>query len=293
MAIHSMTGFGRSVHAGEPWHASIEISSVNRKQIELVFACSREWSALEGKVRQIILESVSRGRIQVHLHMARGTQEMRHVALDLPMAKALEQSFQELSRELGRDLSLQAHDFLSVPGIIRWEEGQIDMDQAWRCVEPALRQALESFHASRKSEGQALEADLLQRIGALHALLEQVKIVATGRTARYAQLLQKRLAELDCPISADDERVGKEIALYADRCDTSEEITRLSIHLSKFEQDLRDAETPGRSLDFLCQEIHREWNTIGSKAMDAEISQMVVAAKAELEKIREQVQNIE
>ncbi len=153
--------------------------------------------------------------------------------------------------------------------------------------------ALRQFQQSRGAEGGVLAIDIAQRLHGLQAMLERVEERASGRASRHGALLIKRLQELDCPIAVDDERVLKEIALYADRCDISEEVTRLRCHLDKFLLDLEQEASPGRSLDFLCQEIHREWNTVGSKAMDAEIGQTVVAAKAELEKIREQVQNIE
>jgi len=293
MKIQSMTGFGRGLHHGEPWHATVEISSVNRKQLELVFSAPREWSGLESRVRALVVEQVSRGRVQVNLHIARSGQSERQVEVDESMARALDQAMRGLSVALGRELQLEARDFLAVPGIIRWEEGLVDLEGGWPTVEAALAEALRQFLQSRAAEGRALALDLEQRVRGLQQMLEMVEQMAAGRVARHGALLRKRLHELDCPVSVDDERVLKEIALYADRCDISEEVTRLRCHLSKFLMDLSSEAAPGRSLDFLCQEIHREWNTVGSKAMDAAIGQTVVAAKAELEKIREQVQNVE
>lgn len=288
-----MTGFGRGTHQGELWHATCEISSVNRKQLEIVFSASREWASLESRVRAFVAEKTSRGRIQVNLHMARGGQAERRVEVDAALARALDEAIQRLSAELGRDLIMDARDFLAVPGMIRFEEGGVDVDAVWPLVETALVEALEKFRESREAEGRVLASDLRQRVLVLQGMLEEVAQRAQGRVARHGEQLRKRLQELDCPVSLEDERVLKEIALYADRCDVSEELTRLRCHLSKFLSDLENERAPGRSLDFLCQEIHREWNTVGSKAMDAGIAQLVVAAKAELEKIREQVQNIE
>jgi uncharacterized protein (TIGR00255 family) len=213
--------------------------------------------------------------------------------VDMGMARGLEEAYQRLSQELGRPLIPEAADFLQVPGIIRMQESALDLEEAWAVVEPALQKALVSFQESRQQEGGVLLQDFLQRLGLLARLLAQVEEAASGRCVRQAELLRKRLADLDCPVSAEDERVCKEIALFADRCDISEEITRLQSHLIKFHEYLKSEEPPGRALDFLCQEIHREWNTIGSKALDAAIAQWVVVAKTELEKIREQVQNIE
>ncbi len=293
MTLHSMTGFGRGTNAADPFHASVEISSVNRKQLELAFSLARELSGLEARMRPLLMPHVSRGRLQVSIHLHRVTQGASSFEVDMGLAHGLERAYQRLSQELGRPLVPVAADFLQMPGIIRMQESSLDLDEAWAVVEPALQKALRQFQESRQQEGRALLEDFLHRLGHLARLLAQVEEAAMGRCARQADLLRKRLADLDCPVSADDERVCKEIALFADRCDISEEITRLQSHLTKFHDYLKSDEPPGRALDFLCQEIHREWNTIGSKALDAAIAQWVVVAKTELEKIREQVQNIE
>lgn len=288
-----MTGFGRSTHHSTLFHATVELSSVNRKQAELAFSASRDLSTLEPRVRQYVLQCISRGRVQVTLHVTRVTSDAGPLDIDLSMARALEEAYQKLSIELGRTILPDSSDFLRVPGIIRLQETALDVDQAWEVVEPALYEAMAQFQESRRQEGHSLLQDFLQRLQVLATTLKQIETAASGRAAKQAELLRKRLAELDCPVSAEDERVSKEIALFADRCDISEEITRLHSHLTKFHQYLDESETPGRALDFLCQEIHREFNTIGSKASDSGIAQSVVLAKTELEKIREQVQNIE
>lgn len=293
MALHSMTGFGRGTNATEQLHAAVEISSVNRKQLELAFSLVRELGGLEARMRPLLLPHVSRGRLQITLHINRVAQGAACFEVDLGMARGLEEAYQRLSQELDRTLVPAPADFLQVPGIIRVQESAMDLEEAWTVVEPALEKALLQFQESRRQEGAVLRQDFLQRLSLLDRLLEQVEEAAAGRCARQSELLRKRLAELDCPVSADDERVCKEIALFADRCDISEEMTRLRSHLAKFHEYLRGEDSPGRALDFLCQEIHREWNTIGSKALDAAIAQWVVVAKTELEKIREQVQNIE
>lgn len=288
-----MTGFGRSTHHSPLFHATVELSSVNRKQAELAFSASRDLSTLEPRVRQYVLQCISRGRVQVTLHVTRIASDTGPLDVDLSMARALEESYQKLSLELGRSILPDASDFLRVPGIIRLQETALDVDQVWEVIEPALYEAMAQFQESRRQEGNTLLQDFLQRLQVLANTLQQIENAASGRAAKQAELLRKRLAELDCPVSVEDERVSKEIALFADRCDISEEITRLQSHLAKFHQYLEQSEAPGRALDFLCQEIHREFNTIGSKAADSSIAQSVVLAKTELEKIREQVQNIE
>ena len=293
MPIHSMTGFGRSTHHSPLYHATVELSSVNRKQAELAFSASRDLSSLEPRIRQYALQCISRGRLQVTLHVTRVVTDTGPLDVDLGMVRALEEAYRKISLETGREVLPGASDFLRVPGIIRLQESALDVEQAWEVIEPALFEAMAHFQEARRQEGQALLQDFLQRLQVLEKTLREIESAADGRAEKQAEALRKRLAELDCPVSAGDERVCKEIALFADRCDVSEEITRLQCHLKKFHQYLEESEAPGRALDFLCQEIHREFNTIGSKAMDSTIAQAVVLAKTELEKIREQVQNIE
>ena len=288
-----MTGFGRATHALNDTHASVEISSVNRKQAELSLSCARDLNSLEAAIRPIIFQHVSRGRIQVNLTVNRAAKEAALLDVDIAMAQALESAFARLSSTLQRDLTPNASDFLRVPGIIRAQEQTMDAAQIWPAVEPALHEALRIFQESRASEGAAIEKDLHARLRQIESIISQIQEIAPRRALRQTELLEKRLTELNCPIDPSDERLLKEIALFADRCDISEEITRLHAHLEKFHAYLIGSEPPGRALDFLCQEIHRELNTIGSKASDATIAQAVVSGKTELEKIREQVQNIE
>lgn len=293
MSIHSMTGFGRGTCANDVFQSAVEISSVNRKQVEFALTASRDLNCLEPRIRQYILQSVSRGRIQVNISVAAATSKSDLIEVDLGMARALEQAFARLSSMLGRELLPTAHDFISTAGVFRTQESHIEPEEAWLAIEPAMIQAMEHFLESRGQEGAALLQDVQTRLKNLQVILGAVTASAPGRSARQSAMLLKRLAELDCPVNPDDERVLKEIALFAERCDISEEITRLHCHFEKFHEYLRSGDSPGRALDFLCQEIHREFNTIGSKANDSGIAQSVVSGKTELEKIREQVQNIE
>jgi uncharacterized protein (TIGR00255 family) len=293
MSIHSMTGFGRGTCANDVFQSAVEISSVNRKQVEFALTASRDLNCLEPRIRQSILQRVSRGRIQVNISVAAATSTTDLIEVDLRMARALEDAFTKLSAMLGRELVPTARDFTSMPGMFRAEETSIDPEEAWLVIEPAMIEAMKHFLDSRSQEGSALLHDVRTRLKNLQVILEAVTAAAPGRSARQSAMLLKRLAELNCPVNPDDDRVLKEIALFAERCDISEEITRLHCHFEKFHEYLRSGDSPGRALDFLCQEIHREFNTIGSKANDSGIAQSVVSGKTELEKIREQVQNIE
>lgn len=294
-AMHSMTGFGRGTHSTEEWTAEIEVASINRKQLEIVANLPRHLQSLESRVRHTILPHVSRGRIQVSLKLEKaegsGGDQVR---VNPALAKSFEAAFTQLSDVIGRSLHPAAADFLRQPGIIETRDlDEIDPEVAWQAIAPALAQAISKLNEMRASEGSHLHADFQRRIARLLTYTATISDHAPSRPERQRDLLFKRLSDLEISLELDDERLLKELAVFADRCDISEEITRLESHFSKFEDYMNSTEPAGRPLDFLCQELFREFNTIGSKANDALIAQNVVEAKTELEKIREQVQNIE
>ncbi len=288
-----MTGFGRGSSATEQWHANVEIGSVNRKQAEVVVLVPRELSELEGRVRKAVLGVASRGRIQVAITIERAQGTSAAIRVDAALAHAFHDAFIELGKTVGHPLLPTASDYLRQPGIVSLGGLEIDAEQAWLAIEPALKDALAGLVAMRKSEGDHLKADFLARLGTLVSFTEKIAADAPQRLVRQRDLLAKRLRDAGLDLDPSDERVVKELALFADRCDVSEELTRLDSHFTKFREYLDASEPPGRALDFLCQELFREFNTIGSKANDAGIAQVIVEAKTELEKIREQVQNVE
>ena len=288
-----MTGFGRAEYATENLIARIEIASVNRKQADIVFNLPRELGELEAEMRKLLLSEVSRGRVNVSIRLEPVASSRGQISLDLPRAQALENIFSELSQALGRDIEATAGDFLRAPGIINSDDQGFDPKDAREAILPALKNALEKLTEMRRLEGADLKSDLL---GRLDVIASHTKIIgeATGNVvSRQRELLHQRLSEAGLELDLNDERLLKEIAVFAERCDISEETTRLGSHLGRFREYLDSSDAVGRPLDFLCQEINRELNTIGSKANDAGIAQNVVLAKTELEKVREQVQNVE
>ncbi|MES2475393.1 MAG: YicC/YloC family endoribonuclease [Verrucomicrobiota bacterium] len=288
-----MTGFGRGFSATEDWQATVEISAVNRKQAEVVVQSPREVNELEPRIRKAVLAVVSRGRIQISLTLERPQGAAAEFKVDPALARAFSKAFGELGRTVGYPVLPVAADFLRQPGIINTGAAEINLESAWEAIEPALQDALSQLAAMRSSEGQHLKEDFLARLATLDSHASTIRSDAPGRPIRQRELLTKRLRDAGLDLDPADERVVKEIALFADRCDVSEELTRLDSHFAKFRDYLNAPEPAGRALDFLCQELFREFNTIGSKANDASIAQTVVEAKTELEKIREQVQNVE
>ena len=291
--MHSMTGFGRGAAATDKWQATVEISAVNRKQAEVVVQTPRELNELEARIRKVALTVVSRGRIQISINVERPLGIAADFKIDSPLALAFSAAFIELGKTVGYPVLPAAGDFLRQPGIIATGNGDMDAESVWLAIEPALSEALSRLAAMRENEGSHLKADFLARLDVLISFTAKISAEAPGRPVRQRELLAKRLCDAGLDLDPTDERVIKEIALFADRCDVSEEITRLDSHFAKFREYLDASEPPGRALDFLCQELFREFNTIGSKANDASIAQTIVEAKTELEKIREQVQNIE
>lgn len=291
--MHSMTGFGRGSAATGQWHATVEISTVNRKQLEVVIQLPRELQELDGRIRKSLLGRVSRGRLQVSINLEAAGGGGQSLRVDVPLATAMRDALVELEKTVGHPLSVAAADYLRQPGMLVSGTREVDCEEAWLAVGPALDDALAALNAMRETEGGHLRQDALQRLAALSDFANRIAALASLRPARQRELLTKRLSDAGLELDVSDERVTREIALFADRCDVSEELTRLDSHFAKFREYLDASEPPGRALDFLCQELFREFNTIGSKANDAVIAQTIVEAKTELEKIREQVQNIE
>ncbi len=288
-----MTGFGRAEHASEGIIARVEIATVNRKQADIHFSLPRELGELEAGLKKTVLGAVSRGRVNISINLERASGSEEGLNLDTNRAKALEAAFNELSDILNRAVKLEASDFLRAPGIITYEDSGWDTEEARAAIEPALSSALENLVVMRTAEGNDLKTDLLARLIILEDHAKVIAATTPKIVIRQRELLHNRLRDAGIDLDLNDERLLKEIAIFAERCDISEEATRLESHIGRFREYLDSDEPVGRSLDFLCQEINREFNTIGSKANDSGIGQNVVGAKTELEKIREQVQNIE
>lgn len=291
--MNSMTGFGAATAPLNNANIRVEIGGVNRKQTEISISLPRAWAELESQVRELVAGTVSRGRINVTISLQAAGSGSGNIAVNKAKLAALQQCMAEVADTLQKPVEPTLDALVRLGVIAEENEADITPETAWAATEPAVREALQAFLTLRAEEGANLRTDLLARINTLREYREQLIARASGVPTRYREQLLKRLEESGLPLPADDERIIKEIALFADRCDVSEETTRLASHLDQFERICDKQEAVGRTLDFLCQEIFRELNTTGSKANDAELAQLVVTAKTELEKIREQVQNVE
>lgn len=292
--MNSMTGFGAASAPLGKATIRVEIGGVNRKQTEVALALPRAWGELETPVRELVTGAVSRGRVNITISLQQPMDKAGEICLNHSKLTALQSTLSELGTTLGQAPAVTL-DALVRLGVVteEAEDAAIPMEEVTAAALPAVKEALAAFLNLRAEEGENMKRDLLARIGTLRAFREQLAARASGVAARHRDTLMKRLEEAGLPLALDDERIIKEIALFADRCDVTEEMTRLASHLDQFEKICDKSEAVGRTLDFMCQEIFRELNTTGSKANDAELAQLVVTAKTELEKIREQVQNIE
>ena len=292
--MRSMTGYGRGDAAKDGFKFTVELNSINRKQSDIAINLPKELVELEPRIRDEINAHLSRGRINVVVAFHRSNAKAEEqVELDVALAKAYHRAILKLQRDMKLDGPLTLDTILRAPGVLKLAEATMDAESVWPQIEAALRKAITGLVRMREKEGKFLASDLLQRLGIMETGLELIRKTAPEIITRYREQLRARVKDAGLEVPLDDERLVKEVVFFADRCDISEETTRLSSHLKQFRDCLKSQEPVGRTLDFLAQEMGREINTIGSKANAAEVSQQVVHMKAELEKIREQIQNIE
>jgi uncharacterized protein (TIGR00255 family) len=291
--MQSMTGYGHGESDGGGAKISVDVNSVNRRQSDIVINLPRELSALEPRARQTVNERVARGRTNVSVTYDPSTNGARTLALDRPLARSYHNAMRALQEELAVSGEITIGMVLQAPGVMRFSEESVVPDEVWPALEEALRRALDELVKMRTREGKHLAKDLIHRLKVVRQSLKEVRRLHPAVAEKHRLVLLERINKAGVEMEPNDERLLKEVAFFADRSDVSEELTRLESHLTQFAHHLRKEEPVGRTLEFITQEISRELNTLGAKAGDPEISQHVVACKAEVEKIREQIQNLE
>lgn len=291
----SMTGFGRGcAEAAEAGvRIQVEIHSVNRKTLDIQISAPREWSAYEPICNEWMSGAFQRGRVNVQIKVESAKDSSDPLAMNTEaMAESLN-NMKAFAQAQGLDFKPDCNLLLDLARSVKDRSSLPDWKALRDSLQEAFKAALADIHAMRQQEGAALANDLKERIAKLEAFRKQIEKNASGGTQRYRDALLERLKQLELELDASDERVLKEVAIFADRSDISEETTRLASHFEQFLGFLNADEATGRKMDFLCQEIHREFNTTGSKSNDIEITRLVIEGKNALERIREQVQNIE
>ncbi len=288
-----MTGYGRGESDRHGVKISVEVNSVNRKQSDIVVNLPRELASLEPRVRLVVGERLARGRTNVVVAFDPKAQNSRTLALDRALARSYHDGMCALQKELGVTGEITIGMILQAPGVLKFAEDDSVPNEIWPALAEALDAALGELIKMRAKEGKHLAKDLIRRLKVLRQELKEIGKKHPALAERYRSALLERISKAGLELQPNDERLIKEVAFFADRSDVSEELTRLESHLAQFAHHLRKEEPVGRTLEFITQEISRELNTLGAKAGDAEISRHVVAGKAEVEKIREQIQNLE
>lgn len=292
--IKSMTGFGRGEAKDAERQFTVEVKSVNHRYNDMVVRMPKRLNYLEEKLKNLIKRDIKRGRVEVYVSLENVEQSDVNITLN----KSLVGQYVKALKSIGDDFDVVDDISVSLiarfPDVLKVEPKEEDENAIWCCLKEATTEALEMLVKMRITEGKKLAEDIHKRCEYIVSIINRIENEAPKVVLEYKTKLQDRINEiLDEAIEVDENRLSMEVALYADKSSIAEEIVRLKSHVYQLEQALKDEQPVGRKLDFLIQEMNRETNTIGSKANDLEITNYVVDIKSELEKIREQVQNIE
>ena len=293
---YSMTGYGRGETIQDDRRLTVEIKSINNRFCDIQVRQSRVLQPLETRTRELIGRRLSRGKIDVSINFEDNSESAYAVHCDLGLAKAYASALRQISETIASPESVSASQIARFNDVLRVESARIDPESVWQLLETTLEQAIDNLMAMRRKEGGKLVSDIKAKATRLLELKEKVAIRAPLVPAEYRQRLAERVDSLlndQARKFYDEQRLAAEVLLFADKCAIDEELVRLDSHLHQLASILEEEGAIGKKLDFLLQEINREINTIGSKANDLELVQQVVEMKSELEKIREQIQNIE
>ena len=298
--LKSMTGFGRGQYEDENFSVTVEMKTVNHRYNEVAIRLPRFLNPLEDKIRKTILKTVNRGRIDVFINADYTSSENCTLKVDKNLAAAYHKALQEVGAAIGLEElnvnSAQEVMYLSrCQDVINVKEGFFDVETVWPKVEQAVKEALDNLVTMRETEGGNIYGDFIYRADLIAEKLTKIEERSPMVVEEYQAKLTDRLNNLlaDHNITVEPERLLQEVAIFADRASITEEIVRLKSHIKQFKNIINSDQPVGRKLDFLIQEFNREANTIASKANDYTLAQIVVEIKAEIEKIREQIQNIE
>jgi uncharacterized protein (TIGR00255 family) len=292
--MKSMTGFGRKDYRDEEVDCSIEIKTINHRFRDFFVKIPKTLNPIEEKIRNTVSQSIARGRIEIFIKYSELGTKNRHIVFNRDLAKNYISVLNEIRRldsMIGDDLSLSL--ISKFPDVIMIEEDIDDYESIWLKIQPVLVKTLEEVDASREREGSALKNDVVNRCRTVRDLVKKIKEKSPNMLERYRDELREKISSYVESVEIDEKRLLTEVALMTDKLNIDEELTRLQSHLDRLEDMVAETEPVGRKLDFLIQEVNREINTIGSKASDLAIANIVVDVKSEIEKIREQIQNIE
>jgi len=290
----SMTAYGRGESSHHDTRFVAEIKSVNNRHRDVVLRMPKALQIVEDEIRALVAARIQRGRIEVFLQMEKkGEGSEYELELNLPLVKSYMAVIRELNETCGLEKEVSTDYICQLRDVIQIKTQDLDIEGLKPGIREALNLALDSHETMRMKEGTVIEKDFLERIQGIEGRLDEIEKRAPHVVEEYIKRLRKKISHISTEIEIDENRLAQEVAIFSDRCDITEEVVRAKSHLSQFRHYVGMDEAIGRRLDFLIQEIHREVNTMSAKASDSSISTEVVEIKGELEKIREQIQNVE
>lgn len=292
--IKSMTGFGRGEFGDNNYHLKIEIKTVNHRYNDISVKMPRHMNYLEESIKKIVKNSISRGKVDVYLDLEYIDGAPVDIKVDMALAKTYKESLEKINDELELGGEIRISNILFLSDIIKTERKEIDEESIWKVAKNSLEIAIDDIMSMKIREGRELEIDMISHLVEIEKVLQVIEARSPLVVVEYKEKLRSRISDLlDNEMNIDEEKLSHEVVYFADKSNINEEIIRLESHIGQFKSILKEEDTVGRKLDFLIQEMNREINTIGSKANDTEISSAVVDIKSSIEKIREQVQNVE
>ncbi len=291
--IKSMTGYGSAKGASGDIDISVEVKSVNNRYLDCTIKMPRVYAAMEEALKAAVTRAISRGKVDVYVSIDTSKADTVSVRINKPVADAYVSALEELVKQYGLKNAVTASELSRFPEVLVLEKSETDIEALADGVRAVLEQALDGLNEMREREGKNLSDDILRRLEAIGRLTSEAEACSPRSVEEYRTRLETKMAEVLENKDIDETRILMEAAIFADRVSVNEETVRLKSHIEQLRQMLQSRTPVGRKLDFLIQELNREANTIGSKGNDAEMARIVVDLKAEIEKIREQAQNIE
>lgn len=291
--LKSMTGFGRSEIVTDECKISVEMKSVNHRYLDLGIKMPKKFNYFEAAIRNLLKGYIQRGKVDLFISYEDYTEGNVSLRYNRQLAAEYMQAFKEMAEQFGIENDVKVSALSRCPEVLTMEQEPEDEDKMWKVLETALREAAERFVETRKAEGENLKADLLGKLDSMTELVSYVEERSPKVIAEYREKLESKVKELLESASVEESRILTEVTIFADKICVDEETVRLRSHIESTRAALMAGGSIGRKLDFIAQEMNREANTILSKANDLEISDRAIALKTEIEKVREQIQNIE
>ncbi len=293
MKLKSMTGFGRAEVSNDQYRLSVEVKSVNSRFLDLSIKMPKKFNALEANIRNTVKEYISRGKVDLFITYESFSEKGKALRLDLPLAKEYLESMRTLVNALGVEDNVKVTNLAALPDVLVLSEESEDDEALWESLKPSLVGALERFSETRVMEGENLQKDLLGKLAEMEAIVNRIDERSPEITATYETRLRAKVSELLEGTGIDEARIVQEVTIYSDKICTDEERVRLHSHIKNMRTKLQNGGLVGRELDFVAQEMNREANTTLSKANDLIVSEDAIGLKTLIEKIREQIQNLE